>query len=294
MATGGIPIGVIGLGLLGTAIAERLLATGFSVTGFDILEERGASLQQCGGTVVPRLQGVAECCEVVILSLPSSDVVSSVVEDIGTSWHRNAIVVDTTTGDPSQMVAIGKQLAAVEANYVESNVAGSSQQLRSGSATLFLGGDSQVVETVEAVLSALSPYRFHLGAVGSASKFKLVHNVILGLHRLVLAEGLCFAESLGFNPQETLEILLQTPAASTVMKTKGTKMATRSYEPQARLSQHLKDVRLILEQARHTGAAMPLSEVHRKLLEQAESLGFGDADNSAIIEAYRESNRQKH
>ena len=61
-------------------------------------------------------------------------------------------------------------------------------------------------------------------------------------------------------------------------------MVNRNYEPpQARLSQHLKDVRLILESKADT----PLSETHRVLLERAESLGFGDLDTSAVFEAYR-------
>jgi 3-hydroxyisobutyrate dehydrogenase-like beta-hydroxyacid dehydrogenase len=53
------------------------------------------------------------------------------------------------------------------------------------------------------------------------------------------------------------------------------------------LSQHLKDVRLILESAAKSSLRLPLSEVHRHLLERAEALGLGELDNSAVIEALR-------
>ena len=75
-------------------------------------------------------------------------------------------------------------------------------------------------------------------------------------------------------------------------------MLAADYEPpQARLSQHLKDVRLMLAAAQKTTAKTPLKQLHEELLALAESrgygkagygkAGYGKADNAAIIEAYR-------
>ena len=63
-------------------------------------------------------------------------------------------------------------------------------------------------------------------------------------------------------------------------------MVSGDFAPEARLSQHLKDVRLILEAAARAGALTPLSETHRALLKKAEAAGFGAADNSAVIKAF--------
>jgi 2-hydroxy-3-oxopropionate reductase len=59
-------------------------------------------------------------------------------------------------------------------------------------------------------------------------------------------------------------------------------MLAGEYAPVARLSQHLKDVRLMLAAAKMCGLELPLSQTHRELLERAESAGWGDLDNSAI------------
>ena len=63
-------------------------------------------------------------------------------------------------------------------------------------------------------------------------------------------------------------------------------MIEEDFTPQARLSQHLKDVRLILAAGERNSAHLPLSEIHRRLLEKAETTGFGELDNSAVIKAY--------
>ena len=75
-------------------------------------------------------------------------------------------------------------------------------------------------------------------------------------------------------------------AYSRVMDDKGEKMLHHDFSVEARLSQHLKDVRLILSAAGAKNAKAPLSQVHRQLLERLEAAGYGDVDNSAIIMAY--------
>ena len=111
---------------------------------------------------------------------------------------------------------------------------------------------------------------------------KLVTNLVLGLNRAALAEGLAFAEAAGVDPQAALEVLRGSAAYSRQMDTKGDTMLTGDYAPVARLSQHLKDVRLMLALADRTGLSLPLSNTHRELLERAEDLGLGELDNSAI------------
>ncbi len=284
-------IGLIGVGLLGSAIAARLQSQGLRVLGFDSDASKTAQLASPHQGSASA-QEVFRLCDAIILSLPTSDVATAVVADA--DIRPSTTIIDTTTGKPDEMVALATSVTQRKARYAEATVAGSSTQMRDGQCVIFLGCDEDAKPAVQSVTSRLSDRTYHLGAVGSASRFKLVHNLILGLNRAVLAEALVFGETLGFEPSTTLEILKTTPAASNVMQTKGEKMVSNDYQTQARLSQHLKDVRLILQLAESHGSNVPLSSTHRSLLEKAESMGFGDADNSAIIEAIRGSNAAKN
>ena len=84
---------------------------------------------------------------------------------------------------------------------------------------------------------------------------KLVTNLVLGLNRAALAEGLAFAKAIGLAPAAALEVLLNCPAYSRTMDAKGPKMVAGDFTPQAKLSQHLKDVRIILAEAERAGQA---------------------------------------
>jgi 3-hydroxyisobutyrate dehydrogenase-like beta-hydroxyacid dehydrogenase len=106
---------------------------------------------------------------------------------------------------------------------------------------------------------------------------------VLGLNRVALAEGLVFARAIGLDPASTLAVLKEGNAHSVVMDTKGRKMVEGDFSLQAKLSQHAKDVRIILEEAARGGTRLPLSQLHLRLLEAAEAAGLGELDNSAII-----------
>ena len=285
-------LGLIGIGLLGSAIASRLLASGYRIHGYDTNQDQLKGFAKIGGVPCESAREVVGQCGILILSLPTSEVVRTLIEELRGTTVEGRMIIDTTTGDPSDMISFESELENRGASYVEATVAGSSSQVTRGEVSLFLGGESSTLDLLKPLFSAMSSKYFHLGPVGAASRFKLVHNLVLGLHRAVLAEGLVFAGELGFDQERTLNILKQSPAASGVMQTKGRRMVEGDYEPQARLSQHLKDVRLILSEVTETSMNAPLSVTHQDLLEHAVQLGYGDADNSAIIEAYRPSKRK--
>lgn len=273
-------IGLIGVGLLGSAIAERLLGAGFDVVGFDRNADAQARLNELGGISTNSAHDVAHECEHIVFCLPNSRIAASVVDEILPALTGNPLVIDTTTGDPKEMIAIAGRLAERGVEYIDATVGGSSEQARQGDAICMVGGTREAFELASGLLHTFARQVFHLGAVGSGARMKLVVNLVLGLNRAVLAEGLGFARTLGLSLEDALQVLQAGPAASAAANVKGRKMIEGDFTPQARLSQHLKDVRLILDQAAH--ARLPFTTIHARLLEELEQAGRGDQDNSAI------------
>lgn len=280
-------IGLVGLGLLGSALADRLLSRGWSVSGFDVDVDRRKVLASAGGTPLDNLSEVSTF-DIVMLSLPTSTIVDNVISSLIGDLRAGQTIVDTTTGHPCDVESIAAKLRTRDIRYVDATIGGSSEQARNGQAIVMCGGDADAFAVCGNLFRDLAARTFQLGPVGSGSKMKLAVNLVLGLNRAVLAEGLSFAERLGLDPAATLEVLRAGPANSQVMETKGQKMLQSDFEPQARLAQHLKDVHLILQTGLDVNAVLPLSQVHQELLEALKADGCGDLDNSAIIQAFRD------
>jgi 3-hydroxyisobutyrate dehydrogenase-like beta-hydroxyacid dehydrogenase len=282
-----VNIGIIGVGLLGTALAGRLVKSGFPLCGFDPDPAARARLDMLGGISLSDSAEVARACRRIVLSLPGPVQVGETVDAIESWLHPGCIVIDTTTGNPAEVERHASRLARRGVAYLDCEVGGSSKQTAAGEAIMICGGDSLAFENCRDILNAISPTIFHTGPAGTGTRMKLALNIAIGLHRAVLAESLAFAEFLGIDSGLALEILKAGPAYSKAMDAKGQKMLSGDFAPDARLAQHLKDVRLIIEAGRTAGARTPLSAVHEKLLAEAVGRGLGAFDNSAIIEVFR-------
>ena len=282
-----LQIGIIGLGLVGTAIAQRVLRGGTSVVGFDLADLRRDGLELAGGRAVDSALAVAQVCDLVVLSLPNSDIVGGVLDELEPALRAGMTIVDTTTGDPQAAEAAGARLAELSVRYLDATIVGSSAQVSEGQVVVMVGGEVEALDAARAVLETFASQTFHVGPWGAGSRMKLVVNLVLGLNRAVLAEGITLARALGVDPERALDVLRASAAYSRVMDTKGPKMLAEEFAPQARLAQHLKDVQLMLAAAERTGTDLPLSLLHRELLERVVAAGDGDLDNSAIIRAFR-------
>lgn len=283
-------IGLIGIGLVGTVLAERLLDRGYEVLGYDIDPERCSEFDRRGGRLASGPAAVAQGADTVILSLTDSQAVRDVVEGPGGILQADRPprwVIDTSTGDARETIELAERLAERNISYLDATILGSSEQVRRREAMFLVGAETSAFLACDGLLHLFSDKVIHLGPPGAGAKAKLAGNLVLGLNRLALAEGLVFAEGLGIEPAVLLELLKQSPAYSRVMDTKGGKMLSEDFAPEARLRQHRKDLDLIRRSADRLGLQLPLTEVHADVLDAAIAAGDGDLDNSAVIREIR-------
>jgi 3-hydroxyisobutyrate dehydrogenase-like beta-hydroxyacid dehydrogenase len=147
------------------------------------------------------------------------------------------------------------------------------------------------MEEVRPVLTALYPRIFHLGGYGDGSRAKLAINLVLGINRTALAEGLVFAERIGLDPGRFLEVCMTSAAYSRVMDGKGPKMVKGDFSPEGHMVISLKDATLMSEQSRKLGQELPLLEAYRGVLQACIDAGQGQLDNSSVIKEIRRRHR---
>lgn len=280
------PIGLIGLGLMGEVYARRLVDAGRTPVGYDIDPAKGDRLIAIGGRCVNSVAYVARECAILVLAVFDTGQVEDVVENhilpaVGDGSQK--IVLCTSTCDPDRIAALGNRVMARGLRFLETPVSGTSEQVRRGDGVGLIGGDRNTATEADALLAILFPRRFHVGGIGDGGRTKLAINLILGLNRAALAEGLVFAQRLGLDLAAFLPIARESAAYSQIMDVKGHKMLAGEFSPEGRIRQTLKDVHLMQEQAARRGQDLPLLTVHGALLEACVRAGEGDLDNAAVI-----------
>jgi 3-hydroxyisobutyrate dehydrogenase-like beta-hydroxyacid dehydrogenase len=283
-------IGFVGLGLMGSGMAGNLLAAGYPVIGYDVDQGRMDAFVDRGGRKAASPADIPPEVDAIILSLPNSSVVNAVVGDslnLLAARRAGLVLIDTTTADPVMSAELAARLKGRGIEMLDATISGTSKMCAEKDVTFMVGGDEETFKAYEPLFAALGKEIFYLGKNGSGASAKLVVNLVLGLNRMVLAEGLCLAEKAGMDPYRTLDLLKKSAAYSKAMDMKGLKMIDKDFlPPEGKLGFHLKDVRLMLDLGRRLDVPLLLSSLHAQALTSEVAKGRGEWDNSAIIDFY--------
>ncbi len=286
------PVGVIGLGLVGRALAARALAAGIPVQGCDPDPAARDAAAALGVGIVADVAALARAAPILVVCVFDDQqfaAVSDAVSDVVAVADGPAVslVVNTATCSPSVIDWAVRRLDARGIAFIEMPLSGSSAQIRDGRALALVGAQDAVFARWESLLAVLGPTALRVGPPGAAARAKLASNLILGLNRAALAEGLALAEALGLDGHRFLELLRRSPAYSRAVDSVGDRMVARDFRPQSRLAQHRKDLALILAEGAACAQPLPLASAHAELLDRAIGLGLGDRDNAAVFAALR-------
>ncbi len=286
-----VNIGIVGLGLMGTAMSQKLMQEGHRVRGFDIDQSRLDALAENGGAPAGSAAEAAEDAQFVIISLLYSHVVRETClgdGGIASVARDGLIIIDTSTASPDDSEKLGKDLRKKNIGFLDASLSGSRNNVLDGKIVSVVGGEESDFEAAKPILAEFARSIHHMGPNGAGARTKLVINLVLGLTRLALSEGLVLGMKSGLEMEGLLEVLKDSAAYSKAMDQRGPRMIHADYDnPLSRIKQHHKDVRLMLEQGQKLGSPMLLSTVHQQVLQAAELGGLADADTAAIIEVFR-------
>ncbi|MEY2620289.1 MAG: hypothetical protein RIT26_109 [Pseudomonadota bacterium] len=279
-------VGVVGLGLMGRAFVQRLLGAGYEVWGHDV--RLSADLPQ-GLIWAQELGELTRVCDLLLLAVFDTDQVRQVVtgpQGLLTQAGRHPTVFCCSTCDPDGVAGVARVAESQGMPFLELPFSGTSLQVAKGEGVGLVGGDVSLMQRWACVLDVICPKREHVGGHGDANRTKLAVNLVLGLHRAALAEGLTFGRRLGLDPARLLKTLQNSAAASSVMGVKGGLMVERRYAPpQSRVDQSLKDFKLIAELGHQQGQPLPLAHLYIELLQSCADRGESHLDNAIIQEA---------
>ncbi len=280
------PVGFLGVGQMGLPIAQRLVRHGYNLRVFDPDQERSALLRnETSATAVKSPSLLAFSCPIICSMVPDDTALQHVVSELSPLLTEGIhLSLSTISPQTARWANQHYQQAGRGSTYVSATVLGRPQLAAQGQLTVFVSGEGEAKAQVRPLLECLGTV-YDLGErVDTASIVKLACNslIVTALQGMGYATAFLRAEQL--DPSLVLRILAQTPLfRGTVYQEYGEMIAQDVFEP-ARfpVPLGLKDIRLILAQAEQSNTHMPLIELARTHLLEAEHAGWHHLDWSVI------------
>ncbi|KAF2754830.1 hypothetical protein EJ05DRAFT_494324 [Pseudovirgaria hyperparasitica] len=287
-------VGFVGLGTMGQGMAASLIRAGLPVHGYDLhrpaLEKflaNGKGAVEAGAPA-----DAARHAQLFILMVQNAAQVEDVLFGSGAaveSLPQGATVMLMSTVAPSfakglqeRLVAAGKDL-----DMVDAPVSGGVARAANGNLTIICSGNNTAFPEANTAIAAMSGtdknvYRVQGGA-GAASAVKLINQLLAGVHIAAAAEAMAFGAKLGLNTRDLFATICNSTGHSWMFENRVPAMLSADWTPHSALAIFVKDLGIVLDEAKRLSYSAPLSAVaHQLYLFGASSGWTSDADAGVV------------
>jgi 3-hydroxyisobutyrate dehydrogenase len=281
-------VGFIGLGNMGGPMCLNIIRAGHEVTVFDISRAAAAAHLGTGATWADSPAELASRSDLVLSSLPGPSEVQDVVagrDGLAAAMGPGSIYADLSTNSVAVVRRLHNMLKEKQVEMLDAPVSGGTAGARRGTLAVWIGGDQAAYQRAEPVLKAVGDKLLHVGAAGSGTIAKLVHNQIALTLMMVVAEGFTLGVKAGAEPGMLLkavsEGVLGRSNPLSIVPAVAFKGGLDSVQFALKLAR--KDLALAAELAHDHNVPTPLSAQFRQEVEAAMARGWGARDVTAMF-----------
>jgi 2-hydroxy-3-oxopropionate reductase len=277
-------VGFVGLGVMGRPMALNLLRAGFGLVVHDQNPSAVAEVVGAGARDGKSLAGIAET-RVVITMLPDTADVEAVVLGLGglaASLQPGSVLIDMSSISPIATRTLAEHLSERGIRMLDAPVSGGYQGAQSGTLSIMVGGDADVLERCRPILAAMGTTINHIGDAGAGQVCKACNQVAVAIGIQAVAEAMTLARKNGVEPGKIREALLGGFAQSRALDLHGQRVLDDNFSAGFRVKLQRKDLKIALETGSASGTPLPATALVQQLYGVLEATGRGDLDNSSL------------
>jgi 2-hydroxy-3-oxopropionate reductase len=280
------PVGVIGLGLMGKPMAANLLKAGFPVTVFNRSRPAMDELAALGATIAASPADVGRASDVVITMVPDAPDVEAVLlgpNGVCEGAKPGTLLIDMSTIAPAAVRKIHDTVVAKGFRMLDAPVSGGDVGAKAGTLSIMVGGTEEDFERARPVFEAMGKTLTLCGPAGAGQLVKACNQIMGALVLNGISEALVFGRAAGVDPEIMIRVLQGGVAATRAMEVRGARMAKGDFAPGFKAAHHLKDLRIVLGEAKALGFTLPTTSRVADYLDTLVTEGRGTLDNSSML-----------
>ncbi|MCB1956018.1 MAG: NAD(P)-dependent oxidoreductase [Rhodocyclaceae bacterium] len=282
-------VGFVGLGLMGRPMALNLLKAGHAVRVWARRAESMQPVLDAGATAcatVAELAGQVDAVVTIVADAPDVAQLALGPDGVADGARPGLIMIDMSTIAPEAAKDIAAKLAARGVTMLDAPVSGGEAGAIAGSLTIMVGGEEPAFDRVRPLFEAMGRSVTYIGAPGAGQVAKACNQVLTGVGVASVAEAMNFARHSGVDPAAVREVLTGGLANSRILENHGARMLARNFAPGFKSWMHLKDMRIVLDEAHRLNIALPGAAAAAQLFAAMGGAGMGEEDSVAVLKLF--------
>jgi 3-hydroxyisobutyrate dehydrogenase len=280
-------VGFIGLGLMGLPMARNVIKGGFPLVVHNRSRGKVEQLVAEGARAASSPAELAAACDVVLSCVPGPADVRDVylgADGAIAGARPGQVLCDMSTIDPETHRQVAAATAERGAEYLDAPVSGGTSGARDATLAIMVGGSAAAFDRARPVFEAMGKNVYHVGPVGAGATVKLINQMMGAICSLGVVEGLVLGAKAGVDPEQLVEIVLNSSGASAALRGAAPNVLKRNFEPGFTLDLMQKDVSLAVQMARELGVRALAGSLADQVIREARSAGLGSRATFALIQ----------
>ena len=280
-------VGFIGLGVMGRLMAGHLLTAGYPLVVSDLQRAAAEPALARGARWAENAKEVAQTTDVVLTALPEPKDVAAVAlgaEGILENLARGKAFIDLSTNSPEVIRGIHDRGLELGIEVLDATMSGGMHGAASRQLSLIVGGEREVYEKYDPLLSAMSEKVLYAGPSGSGAVVKIVNNMISLCSSILIGDALLIGAKAGVDLATMTDIIGKSTGATWRMNESFPRYILKGdFEPGFAVDLAVKDLRLAAELAEHEGLRSACLDLFRERYAEAQARGWGRLHSEAVV-----------
>lgn len=277
---------VIGLGSMGLGMAQSIAKGGLTISGFDLNSDALAVLAKNGGIAASSAKNAAIECDILAVVVVNAAQTRAVLFDqhgVAAVMKPGGVIISCATMAPSDARLLAQDAEALGLHYLDAPMSGGAVKAASGQLTFMASGTAQAFERAKPVLDLIAGKVYNLGdAAGAGASFKMVNQLLAGVHIAAACEAMTFAAKLGLDLEKVYEVITASAGNSWMFENRVPHILAGDYAPRSAISIFTKDLGIVNDMARQEKFPLQIASTALQMFLMTAAAGMDGDDDASV------------
>ena len=271
---------------MGLGIAGSLLRAGFAVTGCDVSPDAMARFAGMGGQVAADPAAAAKGADVVICVVVNAAQTEAALfgpDGAAAAMPPGGVILSCATMAPDAARGFEGQAQAMGLHYIDGPISGGAVRAAAGEMTIMASGAAAAFDKARPVLNAIAAKVHELGeTAGTGSAFKIVNQLLAGVHIAAACEAITFAAAMGLDLARVYEVITASAGNSWMFENRVPHILDGDYAPRSAVDIFTKDLGIVTDIGRALKFPTPVASMALQMFVMTAAAGMGRDDDASV------------
>jgi len=284
-------VSFIGLGVMGYPMAGYISKAGHNVTVYNRTKSKAEKwIKEYKGKIAETPEEAAKDSDFVFTCVGNDNDLREVgigKKGIFNTIKKNSIYFDNTTASAKVAKEFYLKAKNQGVGFLDAPVSGGQAGAEKGALTVMVGGDNEVFEKAQPIISCYSKKVKLLGPSGSGQLAKMVNQICIAGLVQGLSEAINFGLNAELKMEDVIEVISKGAAQSWQMENRYKTMIDDKFEFGFAVDWMRKDLKIALDEAKKNNSPLPITKIVDGYYEEIQKMGGNRWDTSSLIRRLR-------